>query len=133
MGLYLCIFADDGDDEIAGWQLGHYSDFGCFRDAISRHLGTADFPVLMDHSDCDGEWSVAQLPGLVSELEAIGAKFRSLPPEEPDGAFEHTVEYRTGARSLYECFHNVDGENLFVALVALAHEGIRVKRPISFQ
>jgi hypothetical protein len=38
-----------------------------------------------------------------------------------------------GARSLYECFHNVDGENLFGALITLAREGIRAKRPISFQ
>ncbi len=93
----------------------------------------AGFPILMEHSDCDGEWSVAQLPGRVVELETIAAKFRALPPEEPKGAFEHTIEDRKGARSLYECFHNVDGENLFDALIALAHEGIRAKRPISFQ
>jgi hypothetical protein len=134
MGLYLCIFSDGHDrKEIAGWQLGHYSDFGCFRDAIAQHLGMAGFPILMEHSDCDGEWSVAQLPGLVVELETIAVKFRALPPEEPKGAFEHTIEDRKGARSLYECFHNVDGENLFDALIALAHEGIRAKRPISFQ
>jgi hypothetical protein len=99
MGLYLCIFSDGHDrKEIAGWQLGHYSDFGCFRDAIARHLGMAGFPILMEHSDCDGEWSVAQLPGLVVELETIAAIFRALPPEEPKGAFEHTVEDRKGAR-----------------------------------
>ena len=134
MGLYLCIFSDgDDDEEIAGWQLGHYSDFGCFRDTISRHLRATDFPILMEHSDCDGEWSVAELPGLIAELETIGAKFQALPPEQPRGAFEHTAEYREGAHSLYECFHNVDGENLFGALIMLAHEGIRAKRPISFQ
>ena len=162
MGLYLCIVSkdkdkdEDGDSEIAGWQLGRYSDFGCFRDIIARHLGTTDFPILMEHSDCDGEWSVAELPGLILELEEIGAKFRTLPPEEPETAFEHpagyrdagrifelerigpqapfahTAEYREGARSLYECFHNVDGENLFGALITLAREGIRAKRPISF-
>jgi hypothetical protein len=134
VSLYLCIFSEgDDDDEIAGWQLGHYSDFGCFRDTISQHLGATGFPILMEHSDCDGEWSVAELPGLIVELETIGAKFRTLPPEEPRAAFEHTAEYREGARSLYECFHNVDGENLFDALITLAREGIRAKRPISFQ
>ena len=121
MGLYLCIFSNGNDGkEIAGWQLGHYSDFGCFRDTISRHLAANDFPILMEHSDCDGEWSVAQLPGLIVELETIGAKFQTLPPEEPKGAFEHTAEDRIGARSLYECFHNVDGENLFDALANCA-------------
>jgi hypothetical protein len=161
MSLYLCIIsedaADDGDDEITGWQLGRYSDFACFRDTIFRHLGATDFPILMEHSDCDGEWSVAALPGLIMELETIGAKFRTLPPEEPKAAFEHpaeyreaglifeierigpkaafehTAEYREGARSLYECFHNVDGENLFDALITLAREGIRARRPILFE
>jgi Immunity protein 70 len=133
VSLYLCIFGEGDDEEIAGWQLGHYSDFGWFRDTISRHLGASDFPILMEHSDCDGEWSVAELPGLIMELETIGAKFRGLPPEEPKGAFEHAAEYREGARSLYECFHNVDGENLFGALITLAREGIRAKRSISFQ
>jgi len=160
VSLYLCIISEDedenGDNEIAGWQLGRYSDFGCFRDTISRHLGATDFPILMEHSDCDGEWSVAELQGLIVELETIGARFRTLPPEAPKAtfehtteyrdagrilelerigpkaAFEHTVEYRDGAISLYECFHNVDGENLFDALITLAREGIRAKRPISF-
>lgn len=134
MSLYLCIFSGgDDDEEIGGWQFGHYSDFGCFRDVIARHLRASEFPVFMAHSDSDGEWSVAELSRLIQELEAIGAKFRSLPPEDLQGAFEHTAEYREGARSLYECFYNVDGENLFEALIALAEAGIKAKRPISFQ
>ena len=55
------------------------------------------------------------------------------PPEEPAGAFEHTAEFRRGARSLYECFHNIDGENLFEALIALCDEGIRINRAVLFQ
>jgi hypothetical protein len=135
MGLYLCIFSgvhELHDDEIAGWQVGHYRDFACFRDAISRHIGATGFPMLIEHSDCEGEWSVAELPALVAELETISAKFQALPPEVPEGAFEHTAEYREGARSLYDCFHNVDGENLFEALIVLAREGIRANRPITF-
>jgi hypothetical protein len=114
-------------------QAGRCSDFACFRDTISRHLGATDFPILMEHSDCDGQWSVAALQGLIMEFETIGAKFRTLPPEEPKAAFEHHAEYREGARSLYECFHNVDGENLFDALITLAREGIRARRPILFE
>jgi hypothetical protein len=132
MGLYLCIFRDD-EDEIGGCEIGHYSDFGCFRDTISRHLRTADFPVLMTHSDCDGEWTVEQLPALIRELETIATRFRALPPEEPQGAFEHTAEYRTGAASLYDCFHEVNGGNLFEALIGLCRQGISSQRPITFQ
>ena len=53
MSLYLAIF--DGDEDVAGWVFGHYSDFGCFRDTISAKLKAADYPILMTHSDCDGE------------------------------------------------------------------------------
>ncbi len=133
MGLYLCIFTEDQQDEIGACDVGHYSDFGYFRDTIARHLPAADYPVLMTHSDCDGEWTVEQLPALLRELEAIAARFRALPPEEPRGAFEHTAEYREGATSLYDCFHEVNGENLFEALIGLCRQGIDSQRPIMFQ
>ena len=38
MSLYLCIF--DGDEEITGWVLGHYSDFGYFRRRHSSEAGS---------------------------------------------------------------------------------------------
>jgi hypothetical protein len=93
----------DGDgepDEIAECDVGHYSDFGCFRDTIARHLTARRFPTLMDHSDCDGEWTLVEIPVLERELREIGDAFKKLPPEEPQGAFEHTAEYREGAKSL---------------------------------
>ena len=133
MGLNLCIFTVDQEDEIGSCDIGHYSDFGCFRDTIARHMRAADFPVLMTHSDCDGEWTVEQLPALVRELETISAKFRTLPAEQPQGAFDHTAEYRQDAESLYDCFHDVNGQNLFEALISLCKQGISSQRPISFQ
>jgi hypothetical protein len=131
MSLYLTIF--DGEEEITGWVFGHYSDFGYFRDVISAKLQSDDYPVLMTHSDCDGEWDPLELPRLRAELQTIGERFRHLPPEQPQGAFEHTEEYRRDARSLYDCFHNVDGENIFEALIALCGEGIHRQRSIVFQ
>ena len=133
MGLYLCIFTEDQEDEIGACDVGHYSDFGYFRDMIARHMKAADFPVLMKHSDCDGEWTVEQLPVLIRELESIAARFRTLPPQEPQGAFEHTAEHRAGAASLYDCFHEVNGENLFEALIGLCRQGMSSQRPITFQ
>jgi immunity protein 70 of polymorphic toxin system len=131
MSLYLTIF--DGDEEVTGWVFGHYSDFEYFRDVITTRLRAEDYPVLMTHSDCDGEWTVTQLPQLRRELELIGERFRQLPAEEPQGAFEHTAEFRRGVHSLYDCFHNIDGECVFEALIALCDEGIRCDRPILFQ
>jgi hypothetical protein len=133
MSLYLTIF--DGDVEVTGWVMGHYSDFGCFRDCIRDRISGAmeKFPVFMGHSDCDGEWPVCDLKALARELDEIATIFQKLPPETPPNAFEHTVEFRSGAKSLYECFHNVDGENLFDALRDLARLALSKNLPILLQ
>jgi hypothetical protein len=131
MSPYFTIF--DGDEEVTGWVFGHYSDFGYFRDTIAAKLNAKDYPTLIQHSDCDGEWSSEELSKLRSELQAIAAAFRNLPAEQPTKAFEHTAEYRRNAQSLYDCFHNIDGENVFEALISLCEEGIKRDRPILFQ
>jgi len=136
MGLNLCVFdvsTDDGDDpeELAASEVGHYSDFGSFRDTIARHLGRAKYPTLMEHSDCDGEWMLDELPRLKAELGEIAKAFRQL-PAAPIRGFEHTAEYREDATSLYECFHDVNGSNLFEALIDLCDVGLANQRPITF-
>lgn len=134
MSLYLCIL-DDDENDVAGFEVGHYSDFGAFRNAIAKHISaaTSRFPTLMQQSDCDGEWTLDQIPGLKRELAEIGAAFRSLPPEEPVNAFEHVAHCREGAESLYDCFHNVDEENLIEALDQLCDTAIELQKPVSFQ
>ena len=86
----------------------------------------------MTHSDCDGEWTLDEIPKLERELATIAETLRSLPPEEPQNAFEHTAEYRVNARSLYDCFHDVNGENLIDAILELCHAARENKRPITF-
>ena len=136
MGLCLHVFgpdvADDDPEEIAECDVGRYSDFGCFRDTVARHLDASRFPALMKHSDCYGEWTLAEIPVLERELREIGDAFKLLPPEEPQGAFEHTAEYRVGSKSQYDCFHNVNGENLFEAILELCGVARQHKRPITF-
>ena len=137
MGLCLHVFGpstgdDEDPDEIAECDVGHYSDFGCFRDTIARHLDAKHYPTLMDHSDCDGEWTLVEIPALEQELKEIAAKYKNLRAEEPVNAFEHTAEYRVGASSLYDCFHNVSGENLFEALLELCRVATQHRRPITF-
>jgi hypothetical protein len=131
MSLYLTIF--DGEEELEGWCVGHYSDFGYFRDTIAEKLGAERYPTLMAHEDCDGEWSVQELEPLRAELLGISEAARKLHAEEPIDAFEHTAEFRAGARSLLEVFHNVDGENLIEALIALCDAALRFNRSILFQ
>jgi Immunity protein 70 len=137
MGLCLYVLsADPGDDEdpeeIADCNVGHYSDFGCFRDTIAAKLKAVRYPVLMQHSDCDGEWALSEIPALERELTDIAAQFKQLPPEQPVKAFEHTAAYRKSAASLYDCFHNVDGENLFDSLLSLCEAAREHRRPITF-
>lgn len=131
MSLYLCIF--DGEDEISGWVLGGYKDFGCFREFVRKRIPDLPFPTLMDHSDCDGEWQLTEVPLLKRELETIAIRFKAMPAEEPVTGFKHTSQFRSNAQSLHDCFHNVDGENLIEALLRLCDEAISRRRPILFQ
>jgi hypothetical protein len=137
MGLILYVFGTDlgGDEEpeeLAECQVGHYSDFACFRNAIEAKLDASKYPLLMQHSDCDGEWACAELALLEKELNDIARRFKELPPEEPENAFEHTAEHRIGATSLYDCFHDVDGENLFKSILKLCAAARENNRPITF-
>jgi hypothetical protein len=137
MGLCLHVFStdfneDDDAEEIAECDVGHYSDFGCFRDTIASKLDARRYPTLLQHSDCEGEGSIAEIPALERELWEIADRFKKLAAEEPMGAFEHVAEYRAGAKSLYECFHNVDGENLFDSLLSLCAVAREHQRPITF-
>src|SRR5215813_10189089 len=107
MGLCLYVFdgepgGDEDPEELAECDVGHYSDFGYFRETIARHLKGGDYPTLMLHSDCDGEWTVDEIPILERELRDIAARLKQLPPQQPVGAFEHTAEYRKGATSLHD-------------------------------
>lgn len=137
MGLYLCIF--DGDEEIDGVEVGPYVDFNNFRDCIVRKLegGTAGsrFPMLILHSDCDGEWSPSDADELEKELISIGNEFRQLPPISIESDWKRQVVKKFGSRiiSLYDCFFDVDGEPLLERLIGLARVSQAKKLPILFQ
>jgi len=131
MSLYLALF--NGSSEVTGWVLGHYSDFGVFRDTVARTVDASKYPTLMLHSDSDGEWAVAELSTLRNELIELAEQFKRRPPEELAGGFEHSTTQREHATSLYECFHNVDGANIFEALIALCEKGEQRSLPILFQ
>lgn len=131
MTLYVGLFR--GDTELEGWVLGHYSDFGFFRDVVRKHFTQADLPLLLGSSDCDAEFKPHVLPALRDELDRVAARFRDLPPIRPVKAFEHTQRLWSAARSLFDCFHNVDGENLLQALIRLCERGVALDGPLLFQ
>ena len=137
MSLYLCVF--DDDEELDGVDIGAYSDFGDFRNTIMRELesGTAgsQFPALMLHSDCDGEWSVQDCEKLEQELEMISAEFKQRAPKPFFAEWQKNVAKQCGLHpgNLYDCFIDVDGEPLLERLLGLAKLARRRELPILFQ
>jgi hypothetical protein len=137
MGLYLCIFEDEED--IAGVDVGAYSDFGRFREVIgesleARQIGSR-FPTLMLHSDSDGQWSVEECKILLKELDTIADALKVLPPRPFPDNWQRTAADHAGLvpRNLCDCFIDVDGENLIERIAALCKTAIERNLPISFQ
>jgi len=137
MGLYLAVF--DDQEELDGVEVGKYEDFYVFRHAVTEDLENGSsgsrFPVLILHSDCDGEWSPSEAAALEKELEAIGEAFKRLPPIPYNSEWKKDVSKLLGLqpRNLYECFFDVDGEPLIERLIGLARLSIERQLPILFQ
>jgi hypothetical protein len=129
--LYIGLFREDS--EIEGWVMGHYSDFGYFREVVMKHFTPQQLPLLLGASDCEASFPPALLPTLKAELEHLAAHLHALPPVLPTNAFEHNRALWSRAVTLYDCFHNVDGENLLEALISLCEQGITQELTICFQ
>jgi len=137
VGLYLCIF--DGDEEIDGVEVGSYADYGWFIDTVIRELEGgrrgSQCPTLTLHSDCDGEWSVAECVLLERELRATEEALRGLPPIPFNSEWQTSVARGIGyqCRTLYDCFLDVDGEPMIERLMNLCRRAQQVNQPILFQ
>jgi hypothetical protein len=137
VSLYLCVF-DDGE-EIDGVEVGPYADFNALREYVAVELeggrAGALFPVLMGHSDCDGEWSVDDCKALHNELAEISWEFALWPrlpfPSEWQARAARDAGLEHG--SALESFVDVDGRPLIPRLEGLAETAIRHGRPILFQ
>ncbi|OFZ70710.1 MAG: hypothetical protein A2Z01_01375 [Betaproteobacteria bacterium RBG_16_58_11] len=137
MSLYICVFK--GDKEIEGVEVGLYADFNFLRDAVIATVeqGQAGSvcPVLVNHSDSDGEWSVSEAAALLSELKVIEAALSKQPPVEYNSPWKKEVAKTFGIKpkNLLDCFFDVDGEQLIARLRELADASIENKSPILFQ
>jgi hypothetical protein len=84
VGLYLCVFASPADDdELEGVEVGSNDDFHVLRATVADQLENgrwaSRFPVLMSHSDSDGDWSPEEAATLGRELRTIETELRALP------------------------------------------------------
>ncbi|MCA9625765.1 MAG: hypothetical protein KC731_42375 [Myxococcales bacterium] len=137
MGLYLCVFSEL--DELEGVEVGRYDDFAFFRRLVTSRLESGDdgsrYPTLINHSDCDGEWSPAEARLLKSELLEIKERLGAEPPADFNSDWQREVAKLVGLRpqTLAECFIDTDGEPLIERLLELADVAIRHELPIIFQ
>ena len=137
MGLYLCIF--DADEELDGVEVGRYSDFNALRDYVARELEAgsrgARFPILMLHSDSDGEWSLADCEKLIPELRSIIAQMQARPPVAFVSDWQQHVARSVGLapKSAFESFIDVDGQFVLERMLNLASLALERELPVLFQ
>jgi hypothetical protein len=139
MGLYLCVFAsDESDEDLGGVEVGTYADFGTFRDQIHRRLelgadrGTR-FPVLLQHSDSEGEWTVDECGALRDELATIRTELAAIDPPAYGGWQAEAAEHAGHRPTNYsEYFIDVDGEILLDRIADLVRLAVKTQRPIIF-
>jgi hypothetical protein len=137
MGLYLCVF--DEEEEVEGVEVGSYDDFARLRTLVHQSLERGEvgtrFPLLMLHSDCDGEWAAEDVSRLKKELTEIAEAFRQMAPISVESQWQREVRATLGLKqqSLYDCFIDIDGEPLLERMIALCRVAEDYNRPILFQ
>lgn len=137
MGLYLCIF--DGEEDVDGVEVGAYADYNALRDCVVRELeaGRAGsrFPTFVLHSDCDGEWPVAECQKLQDELAEIAAALKQRLAVAFSSDWQKVVAKSVGLnpQNAFESFIDVDGEFLLERLQNLAENALARRLPIVFQ
>ncbi|MEH2931760.1 Imm70 family immunity protein [Candidatus Ventrimonas sp. KK005] len=148
MGLYLCIF-DQEEEDICGVEVGLYSYFEEFRKLISKYINkgfvskvfkrkskfSLPMTTLLNHSDCDGSWSVDECAQLKLELQEIKQVFTNEPPDLSIVELKQDIFkfYGIKPENLFECFIDSDCEFLIDRLIGLCDLAIQMNRPIMFQ
>ena len=148
MGLYLCIF-DQEEEDICGVEVGLYSYFEEFRKLISKYINkgfvskvfkrkskfSLPMTTLLNHSDCDGSWSVDECAQLKLELQEIKQVFTNEPPDLSIVELKQDIFkfYGIKPENLFECFIDSDCEFLIDRLIGLCYLAIQMNRPIMFQ
>ncbi len=137
MGLYLTVF--DGDDELDGVEVGTYSDYDVFIQAVIENVENGSkgsvCPILTLHHDSDGEWSSQESQGLRSELLKVRDVLVSMPPisHESPWVSQTMGECDLKPSNAYESFIDVNGEFLIDRLIDLTDLSIGKGLPILFQ
>ncbi len=76
------------------------------------------------------EWSPNDVGPFGRQLQEIAAAFRELPPARNGEGLNGTSKEGGTAESLYDCFRDANGANLFECLLELCAVAIEHERPI---
>ena len=137
MGLYLCVF--ENDEELDGVEVGAYSDYNFFIDAVVRELEDgkpgSKYPTLVLHSDSDGAWDAGDCQKLQAELVEIAEKLMALPSVEYQAEWQRNVakEFSLTNDRLFDSFIDVDGEPLIERILGLVTLARKKNQPVLFQ
>jgi len=115
MTLYVGVF--DGDTEIEGTVIGHYSDYGALLDKIKETLDPSIIQNLKSSTDCNEVWDKPMCEDMMFELMKIRERFVVLNPVHHIGVFEHNECHWRNAKNLNECYLTVDGEPIIDVLL----------------
>ena len=130
MGLYLCVFDENGED-VCGVEVGLYKYFAEFRQKVAVFVDNNRFTnkmsTLLQHSDCDGSWSVSDCKLLINELTEIKEVFQQEPP------LKEIQNLKEDIFNLFECFVDNICEFFFDRLLGLCDCAIIENHPIMFQ
>ncbi|HTD29720.1 MAG TPA: Imm70 family immunity protein [Xanthomonadaceae bacterium] len=129
----------DGEEEVDGVQVGHYSDFNTLRDYIVGELergqaGTR-FPTFVMHADCDGEWSTSDCGKLRIELAEIVSAMKLRPPVSMTSDWQKQVAKFAGLvpQSAFESFIDVNAEFVLERIQCLVDTALERHLPVLFQ
>lgn len=114
-----------GDEDVAGIDVGSYSDFNALREYVATTLEHGKpgsrFPVFVLHSDSEGSWRSEELPALRAELKTIVSEMERQPPLPFASPWQDELAAELGIRATNACqsFIDVDGELLLHRLLEL--------------
>nr|WP_242595202.1 Imm70 family immunity protein [Corallococcus exiguus] len=135
----MCLVVYEGDEDLEEVAVGGCSDFNALRDYVTRELEAGKlgsrFPVLIVHSDSDGEWSVPECERLREELAVIAGEMQARPPVAFASEWQRSEASSMGLvpRNAFESFLAVSGGFLVEALQNLVEFALERRAPISFQ
>lgn len=138
-GLYLCVLDRDLEIDYGGAEVGPWTVFEGYRDAVHRRLERgllrrrprgSRFPLFLQREA--GGWGPEELPALKAEIETI-LQEASRRRAEPDIVPEYASRVRSRFRALHHCFVDTQVEPLLEKILALCEMGMAKGLPLVMQ